>query len=65
MGRKTGSTQYKASLSLKRAGFKWNEEHLFNFLRKPQKYIPGNLMVWPGMKGAQERADLIAFLKRH
>lgn len=63
MGRRTGSTNYKASHSLKKANFKWNEEHLFHFLRSPQRYIPGNLMVWPGMKSVQDRADLIAFIK--
>ena len=63
MGRRTGSTGYKSSNSLRKANFKWNEERLFHFLRSPQRYIPGNLMVWPGMKSVQDRADLIAFLK--
>lgn len=63
IGRKTGSTGFKSSKYLRKANFKWNEEHLFHFLRSPQRYIPGNRMVWTGMKSVQDRADLIAFLK--
>jgi cytochrome c len=63
-GRKTGSTSFQASAALAKANFKWSEEHLFKFLRNPQKYIPGINMTWHGTRNIQERADLIAYFKK-
>lgn len=44
-------------------GITWNEETLNVYLENPKKYIPGTKMVFAGLKKAQERADLIAYLK--
>ena len=51
-----------ASLLSTRAGITWTKETLFEYLENPKKYIPGTKMVFPGLKSAQERADLIAYL---
>lgn len=33
-----------------------------HFLMHPKKFIPGNKMVYRGLKDPQDRADLIAYL---
>ncbi|XP_063704335.1 cytochrome c [Culicoides brevitarsis] len=63
-GRKTGQA---AGFSYSEANVKkaitWNEDTLFEYLENPKKYIPGTKMVFAGIKKANERADLIAYLK--
>lgn len=44
-------------------GIKWDDQHLFAYLLDPKKYIPGTKMVFAGIKKADERADLIAYMK--
>ncbi len=48
----------------------WDEETLSEFLTNPQKFIPGNKMIWMDNKRVagrvssdQLRADVIAYLK--
>lgn len=48
----------------KNSGITWGEDTLFEYLLNPKKYIPGTKMVFAGLKKEQERADLIAFLKK-
>ncbi|CAF1004625.1 unnamed protein product [Brachionus calyciflorus] len=63
-GRKTGQAsgfQYTDANVSK--GIVWSEETLNVYLENPKKYIPGTKMVFAGLKKAQERADLIAYLK--
>ena len=46
------------------AGMVWDEATLDKFLENPTKFIPGTRMTYAGVKNAQERADLIAYLKK-
>ena len=41
----------------------WDQEHLFAFLKKPGKYMPGTKMSFAGIKKPEDIADVIAFLR--
>jgi cytochrome c len=41
----------------------WTYEELNKFLAKPQAYAPGTKMTFAGVPKAQERADIIAYLR--
>lgn len=41
----------------------WSRETLFEYLENPKKFMPGTKMVFPGMKKANERADLIKYME--
>ena len=49
--------------ALKRSGVTWNEATLNGWLASPEKLVPGNSMTFPGVREAQARQDLIAYLK--
>jgi len=51
------------SEALKRAGVTWNGASLDKWLADPEKFIPGNSMTFPGLKKAQDRQDVIAYLQ--
>jgi cytochrome c len=64
-GRKAGSLEeYNYSDAMRSAGVVWNEATLDQFLTAPRKFIPGTKMPFAGILEAQERADLIAWLKQ-
>lgn len=52
-----------ALLAKKEQGLKWTYEELNAFLYKPREYAPGTKMSYIGMKDAQDRADIIAWLR--
>jgi cytochrome c2 len=57
---------YNYSAAMKEAGEKglvWNEENLDKYLENPKAVVAGTKMVFPGLKNAQDRADVIAYLK--
>ena len=51
------------SSALKSANIEWNDKTLDEWIKDPQHLVPGNEMTFPGIKDAQQRADLLAFLK--
>lgn len=51
------------SQALKDSNVIWNENNLDQWLNDPRRFIPGTNMAVKGIKGAQERADVIAYLK--
>ena len=64
-GRKAGTApNYQYSSAMKKYGVIWNEETLDHFIENPMKAVPGTKMGYAGVKDAQERADLIAYLKK-
>ena len=62
-GRKAGtSADFKANPGLAGTGITWDDPSLDAFLAAPSKVAPGTAM-FVSVPSAQERADLIAFLK--
>jgi len=62
-GRKAGSAPgYDYSKALASSGLVWNDETLDAFLDAPTKVVPGAAM-YSSVPDAQDRADLIAYLK--
>jgi cytochrome c len=42
----------------------WDYDHLYEFLKGPQKYIAGTKMTFVGLKQPQDRINVIAYLKQ-
>ena len=64
-GRMAGSAEnFKYSKALLEADFVWSEEQLNEWLTKPVAFLPGNKMQFAGVRDAQDRKDLIAYLRR-
>jgi cytochrome c len=55
---------YEYSDAMKRSKLVWNEKTLDRFLAEPLKVVPGTTMTYAGVPDENERADLIAYLKR-
>ena len=63
--RKAGSLDSfsRYSPALKSANIVWNDKTLDDWITDPQHLVPGNEMTFAGIKDAQQRAYLLAFLK--
>lgn len=63
-GRKAGAVEgFKYSDAMKAKGVTWDDKTMAEYIMDPKGYIPGNKMVFPGIKKDSEVADLIAYLK--
>ncbi|WP_245806155.1 c-type cytochrome [Erythrobacter donghaensis] len=63
VGRPAGSVAgYSYSDANKGSGVTWTEEVLFEYLEDPKAFMPGTKMAFPGIKDAQDRANLVAYL---
>jgi cytochrome c len=63
VGRKAGSVEgFPYSAAMKNSGITWDEAQLDEYITDPKKKIPGNKMLFPGVKDEAERSDLIAYL---
>jgi cytochrome c len=64
--RKAGSlaTFPRYSPALQSSNVVWNDKTLDEWIKDPQHIVPGNQMTFAGVKDAQQRADLLAFLKQ-
>jgi cytochrome c len=63
-GRRAGSVNgFAYSEPMKNSKTVWSDKTLDRFLASPLKAIPGTTMGYAGVDDAQERADLIAYLK--
>jgi cytochrome c len=64
VGRKSGSVAgFSYSDANKNSGVTWTPDVLFEYLEDPKGFMPGTKMAFPGVKDAQKRADLVAYLE--
>lgn len=64
VGRKAGSVEgFTYSPAMKDSGKTWDEATLKEYLTDPKKSVPGNKMVFPGLKDAADLDNVIEFLK--
>lgn len=64
-GRKAGTVPgFAYSQAMKDSKIIWDEKTLNVFLENPMKVVKGTSMGYAGIQDAQERADLIAYLKK-
>ena len=55
-------SEFKYSKAMKSFGGTWSDDRLVAFLQKPKDAVVGTKMNFVGIKKAQDRADLIAWL---
>jgi len=58
-----GHPGYNYSAVVKAADFTWNAERLDHWLENPRTYLKGTRMSFAGIPDAEDRRDVIAFLK--
>ena len=64
-GRKAGSkADYSYSAAMKKADFVWDEENLRKWIKKPQEFVPGTKMPFPGYPQPETQDNIIAYLKQ-
>lgn len=54
---------FKYSSAMSESGIVWTEPVLDEYLANPRSYVKGSRMAFPGLPDAQDRADLISYLK--
>jgi cytochrome c len=63
-GRKAGTVpDYNYSAAMKNSVVVWNEDTLKQYLADPHKFIPGEKMIFAGIKNEEQLNDLIVYLK--
>jgi cytochrome c len=63
VGRKAGTfAGYTYSPANKDSGIVWTAEELDKYLTNPQAVVPHTKMIFPGLKDAQKRQNVIAYL---
>ena len=55
---------YEYSEALLGSDITWTPETLDHWMRSPSEVIPGNKMIFAGIRRARDRADLIAYLQQ-
>ena len=65
LGRTAGTVDgyTKYSKAIKDSGIVWDEANLDKWLTNPKGMYPGTKMIYPGLKKAEDRADVIEYLK--
>ena len=68
IGRKAGTTEGFTGYSdaVKKAGeggWVWDEAKLLEWVQADDKAIPGNKMIFPGLKDPADAANVVAFIK--
>ena len=65
VGRKSGTAPgFRYSAPFAKANLTWNEATLDKWLTHPAALVPGTSMVFAGLPNPQDRANVIAYLKK-
>ncbi len=65
VGRMAGSAEgFEYSDAVKGFGKVWTVEDINHWLEKPSEFLPGNKMVFMGIKNPQDRANVIAYIQQ-
>ena len=63
-GRRSGQApDFAASPALLGASIVWDDRSLAAFLRSPSAFVPGNRMIYPGLRDEAALADLLFYLR--
>ena len=63
IGRPAGSVEgFRYSEAMADSGIVWEDETIAAYLKDPKGYVPGNKMVFVGLKKDEDIADLLAYL---
>lgn len=66
IGRKAGSVEgFRYSDANKNSGKVWTEENMFTYLENPRGVIPGTTMAFAGLKKAEDRVNVIAYIQEN
>jgi cytochrome c len=60
---RASQTGFSYSGAMKNKGGTWTYDELFHYLRSPARWIPGNKMAFAGLPKAQDRINLIAYMR--
>jgi len=55
---------YNYSKAMTNSGVVWNEETIAEYARRPREFIPGNRMIFVGIRDDGQIDDLIAYLRK-
>lgn len=62
-GRAAGSVEgFNYSKAMKDSGITWDEATFMEYIADPKKKVPGNKMIFPGIKDELDREDLAAYI---
>lgn len=65
VGRKAGTVAgFNYSPANKNSDVTWTEDNLKTYLRDPRAFMPGNRMIYAGLKNDGDLGDLVAYLAR-
>jgi cytochrome c len=65
IGHKAGiAPNYNYSGAMKNSGLTWTEQTLADYLENPRKKVAGTKMTYAGLQKPQDRANVIAYLKK-
>lgn len=65
VGRKAGTVAgFAYSDVVAKSGITWSVDEISHWLERPSDYLPGNKMVFVGLKNLQDRANVIAFIQQ-
>jgi len=54
---------FKYSNAMAEMTIKWDDESLSGYIENPRKFLPGGKMAFAGLRKAEDRAALLAYLK--